>query len=96
MMSKDNILAELKKREDDGLRLCRLGLIDPRPECLCRLLHYAIGLDNECALDEALDKGGSQEPSQKKQKSEPVVVSWHVYYCCMLKVMLARHGESSK
>ena len=44
-LSKDENLDELKKRGIDGLRLCRLGLIDPRPEFLCRLLSYAIGME---------------------------------------------------
>ena len=64
---------------------------------MCRLLHYAIGLEeSECVIDEASDKGNSKEPPQKKQKKgDPVTVSWHVYYIDTLKVMLARQEEIS-
>ena len=44
-LSRDETLKELENRGIDRLRLCRLGSIDPRPEFLCRLLHYAIGID---------------------------------------------------
>ena len=77
-LSKDENLDELKKRGIDGLRLCRLGLIDPRPEFLCRLLSYAIGMEESgCFVDEATEK--EKEPPKKKQKkAETVTVSVHV------------------
>ena len=41
-LSRDKNLQELKNREIDRLRLCQLGLIEPRQEFLCGCLHYAL------------------------------------------------------
>ena len=52
--------------------MCRLGLIDPRPEFLCHLLHYALELEEAGAKDEA--EGSTSEapdnagPAKKRQK----------------------------
>lgn len=40
-------LNELKKVNVDGKKLCRLGLIDPCPEELCKLVQYARSLTEE-------------------------------------------------
>ena len=75
--SREENLHELKIRNIDGLRLCRLGLIDPRPEFLCRLLHYALELEEaeakaeaEGSTSEAPDNAG---PAKKKQKKAATV-----------------------
>ena len=71
--SREENLHELKIRNIDGLRLCRLGLIDPRPEFLCRLLHYALELEEaeaEGSTSEAPDNAG---PAKKRQKKAATV-----------------------
>ena len=72
-LSRDENLTELENRGIEGLRLCRLGSIDPRPEFLCRLLHYAIGIDE--AEAESSTSGGPSvaEPAKKKQKKAAAV-----------------------
>ncbi|MEW8547306.1 MAG: hypothetical protein AB2693_27680 [Candidatus Thiodiazotropha sp.] len=62
-LKQDEVLSELKKRRVDGLKLCRIGLIDPQLEQLCRLLHYAIGLqDSEAATKNAEENKKLQSP----------------------------------
>ena len=53
----------------DTLRLCRLGNIDPRPEIMCRLLHYAL---KSYRTKKKMSKG---EPSVKKSKKDLITVS---------------------
>ena len=70
--SKEESLPELEKSGIDGLRLCRLGLIDSCPEELCKLVHYAVGLND----DEHVKEKDNEELSQKKQKKgEELTVS---------------------
>ena len=68
--SRQEKLQGLKNRNIDGLILCRLGLIDPRPEFLCRLLLYALELEEAEAKAEAADNAG---PSKKRQKKVATV-----------------------
>ena len=84
--SKEESLAELEKRGIDGLKLFRLGLIDPRPEELCKLVHYAVGLNDDGHVKEK----DTEEPPQKKQKKgEEVTVSRRVLACYLdLKAVL--------
>lgn len=76
--SKEECLAELEKRGIDGLKLCRLGLIDPRPEELCKLVHYTVGLND----NENVKEKDNEEPPKKKQKKEKeVTVSRSISAC---------------
>ena len=80
-LSRDENLQCLKERGIDGLRLCRLGLIDPRPEFLCRLLHYAIELEETeagCSTPGVSEEAG---PAKKKQKKAPAVTV-SLIVCC--------------
>lgn len=75
--SKEECLTELKDLKVDGLKLCRIGGIDPSPEYLCRILHYAIQA-------EAIEKESSKEkdagPSPKKAKMETPTVRQSYYF----------------
>lgn len=78
-LSKEECLNELKKVNVDGLQLCRLGLIDPRPEELCKLVHYARSITEE-EPQAGTSKGGAEkekressaEPPEKKQRTVTV------------------------
>ena len=69
-LSKSELLSEFEKIGIDGLRLCRLGNIDPRPEIMCRLLHYGpVSSKKRERVNSEL------EPQAKKYKKESVTVS---------------------
>ena len=56
----------------DCLRLCRLGKTDPRPEIMCRLLHYALISYRTKRKDVQESEG---EPSAKESKKDLVMAS---------------------
>ena len=83
-LSKSELLSEFEKIGIDGLRLCRLGNIDPRPEIMCRLLHYGL-----VSSKKREGMTSELEPQAKKHKKESVTVSvdgfvfWHEKKGCM-------------
>ena len=69
-LSKSELLSEFEKIGIDGLRLCRLQNIDPRPEIMCRLLQYGL-----VSSKKREGMNSELEPQAKKHKKESVMVS---------------------
>ena len=73
-LSKDDIIAKMSTLNIDVLKACRLGMIDPEPKNLCKLLHFATRLaaskDNTAGLSKSQktsDEGKLARLHQRKQ-----------------------------
>ena len=69
-LSKSELSSEFEKIGTDGLRLCRLGNIDPRPEVMCRRLYYGL-----VSTKKREGVNSELEPQAKKHKKESVTVN---------------------
>ena len=84
-LSKEEIISKMKGFNVDALQVCRLGLINPEPENMCKLLHFAMRLndkgENSSSKSAKTTDEGQGQPSQgpsssKKPKKEVATVRY--------------------
>ena len=89
-LAKDEIINRMTSLNVDVLKTCRLGLIDPARENLCKLLHFAMLINNkEKTTDITVDPDepgdGQLRPAPaKKPRKEGATVRLIFVLLCML------------
>ena len=89
-LSKEEILEKASSLNVDILKMCRLGMIDPETENLCKLLYFAKRMasknDTSVTADTSKHQKTSDEvsgPSSKKAKKETTTVRLFFVLSCM-------------
>ena len=67
-LSKAECLEMLKNHGIDGLELCRMGNINPLPECLCKLTFFAGQVCPVAGDSGSVESAKAAEPPKKKAK----------------------------
>ena len=67
-LSKTECLKIINKYGINGIKLCRMGNIDPSPECLCRLAYFRARCARKWGAPQKYQSRGSQQGKRLRRK----------------------------